>query len=702
MVRRMAAMVLVLTLLMGTASAARVRLVVMDGINLEHLQDQRLENFQRLLDEGALGLANANTAGRRTAGNAAITLGAGSRALGPGAETVFHNQDEFEGNLAGTVQQRRTGVSPNPGALVLPNIARIREANSELMHTVQIGYLAQTLAAAGRTTAALVNADDNEANRAAAAIVANGNGLISAGDVGRDDLLNPAPPWPFGVQADLSAFVDALEELDDVDLVVVDMGETSRAQEYSHLVLEEFHDHHRFQALAQVDLLLGEILDRQMEDDLLLVTSLQAQRKLGEEEGKWLVPILAHGSISKGLLTSASTRRPGVVTNIDVTATILRHFGLFQPGEIHGQPLESVPHAEPFQYLMGREKEMAGVYRLRTPLVKGYIGIIIVLVALSVAALVFKWRRRGVLKLAILAVTASPLLLLLLGIMPGTVWMVPVWIILALVLALVLRRLEPTRAMGLLGAVTALAVVVDALAGAWLQQRSILGYDAIAGARYYGIGNEFMGVLLGSTILAVSGYLPRRKVVAAVAFSLVVLMLLLPGVGANFGGTLAALTGFGLTLMGLACWTEKKHRRVAVSVLLAAGAALLLFNLVGGQSHVGRFFTAVYQDPREFWLAVQRKVDMAWRLVRWSMWSRAFAALLVAALWLLLTQRHLLARKFGQRWPLVRGTMAAALAALLLNDSGVVAAATTLLYLTFPLLYYEFCSNSSNSDSHSP
>jgi hypothetical protein len=210
-----------------------------------------------------------------------------------------------------------------------------------------------------------------------------------------------------------------------------------------------------------------------------------------------------------------------------------------------------------------------------------------------------------------------------------------------------------------------------------------------------------MGVLVGSALLAVSGLLHKRKPMAALVFAAVILLLMLPGVGANFGGTLAALTGFTVALTGSSPLTNQKHRRLAVLAGAGVITALVLLNMFGDQSHVGRFFIAVFSDPGEFWLAVQRKLAMSWRLVRWSLWSRAFAALFVAALWLLLTNRRMLARKLGPHWPGVRGAMAAALAALLLNDSGVVAAATTLLYLTLPLLYYEFSSSSLVKESHS-
>lgn len=47
--------------------------------------------------------------------------------------------------------------------------------------------------------------------------------------------------------------------------------------------------------------------------------------------------------------------------------------------------------------------------------------------------------------------------------------------------------------------------------GGPLMKRSYLGYDPIIGARYYGIGNEFMGVYIGATLLFISHFLQMKK-----------------------------------------------------------------------------------------------------------------------------------------------------------------------------------------------
>lgn len=689
-----------LLLLVGSVSAAgNLRLVIMDGINLEHLEDEDYINFHTLIEQGALGLANANTAGARTRENSVLTLASGSRALGPGAKDIYSGKEELETGLAAEVHGGCTGVTSPPEALVLPGIALIAEANDKLLHTVSVGYLAQRLTAAGKNVAALVNGDLGGKYREGAAIVADSNGVIQMGNL--ETALTVKPELPFGLQSDIRGFVDAVKEYSEADLLVMDLGDTSRTQDYLPLVLPDRREYFRHKALLQMDQFLGELLSLHKEDDLLLVVVLQGDRTLAQVEGKLLVPILAYGSGFQGLLTSATTRRQGVVASIDVTATVLDYFDLYQPGEIHGQALQSTPHSDPLDFLLQREGEMAAVYRLRPPLIKGFIAAVIVLVALSLVASYRKWRSLGLLRLSLIMTVATPLALLVLAALPPSLWLVPAWIVLTLAIALALRRMDPVKAMTLIGAVTALVVVIDALTGSWLQQRSILGYDAIAGARYYGIGNEYMGVLLGSSLLGIREVLAGNKWLALLPLGTIVLILMLPGVGANFGGALAAVVGYTIALTGLSIVKNKKHRLPAALVLTMAAVVLVVVNIGGKQSHVGRFFIDVATNPGEFWRVVERKLVMNWRLIRWSMWSKAFAALFVAAFWIFISQRRMLAKRFSPYWPQVRGALAAALAALALNDSGIVAAATTLLYMTLPLLYSWLSASSSAKVSHS-
>src|SRR5690606_40842837 len=90
---------------------------------------------------------------------------------------------------------------------------------------------------------------------------------------------------------------------------------------------------------------------------------------------------------------------------------------------------------------------------------------------------------------------AFPAALLLLSLFPPA----PLFVTWALILGLVacltllvalLSRMRGTGPAGLLGCITAALLAADISLGAPLMQRSLLGYDPVAGSRYYGIGNE--------------------------------------------------------------------------------------------------------------------------------------------------------------------------------------------------------------------
>ena len=49
--------------------------------------------------------------------------------------------------------------------------------------------------------------------------------------------------------------------------------------------------------------------------------------------------------------------------------------------------------------------------------------------------------------------------------------------------------------------ITAGLIIVDVIRGGVWIRYSFLGYDPVGGARYYGIGNEYMGILIGSAIM---------------------------------------------------------------------------------------------------------------------------------------------------------------------------------------------------------
>jgi len=247
-------------------------------------------------------------------------------------------------------------------------------------------------------------------------------------------------------------------------------------------------------------------------------------------------------------------------------------------------------------------------------------------------------------------------------------------------------------------------VVVDVLRGAPWMKSSFLGYDPIVGARFYGIGNEYMGFLAGSLLVgscaALDGARSRRPWLYAlpVLYGAVAFLIFWPGAGANVGGGITAIVSFATTAWLL--WSRARPSGAKPLVYGGLGIALAALLAAAGvwdasrgpeAAHWGRFLAAVHQEGWQTAAdAVARKVQLNVRLFRFTIWSRVLVLSLALTGWLLWWPPRGLRRLFARHRHLVtglRGAVVASVVALLVNDSGVVAAATALIPATATLLY---------------
>ena len=108
-------------------------------------------------------------------------------------------------------------------------------------------------------------------------------------------------------------------------------------------------------------------------------------------------------------------------------------------------------------------------------------------------------------------------------------------------------RKETIDSIIFLSGLMCLLLTMDIISGAGLIKMSFLGYDPIIGARYYGVGNEFMGILIGASMVFATAILDRYKVnkgLSISVFMIVTIAIGFPKFGANVGGTIAATFAF--------------------------------------------------------------------------------------------------------------------------------------------------------------
>jgi hypothetical protein len=346
---------------------------------------------------------------------------------------------------------------------------------------------------------------------------------------------------------------------------------------------------------------------------------------LGDDSAPHLRAIIVSGpGYGPGLLRAASTRQPGLVLIADLTPSVLRwrSAGLTVRPPLVGSPITATSRgslAATIRTLTGQDTA-AQVYRstlLTFFLIYGFgEGVVFGLIALILRGNEpeRRRRRRSAYRVAAVLCAAVPAgsflaslvswpvlphpALLLYGL--GVAWAA---VIAAVALAGPWRR-DPLGSPGFLGAVTVAVIGVDVITGSHLQLGTPFGLSALAAGRFYGIGNNAVGVYAlsgllcaawaGATVLRRTGDRHRAVAAAGAIMLFTVVVAGWPAFGAKVGGTIAMLPAFLVLLAALAgiAITPRRAAIVAVSgVLLIAIFAVLnfLFPAATGASDIGGF-----------------------------------------------------------------------------------------------------------------
>jgi hypothetical protein len=396
----------------------------------------------------------------------------------------------------------------------------------------------------------------------------------------------------------------------------------------------------------------------------------------GPQETPNLAPFaLVRPDTEGGLLYSPATRTQGLLTNADVAPTLLALLEVEVPTEMSGRVAELRPGEPESAELLQRRLWFVAEDGFR---VWGVVG---ALWAGALAVGIVRGGRRGASAVA-LALATLPAGALLAAAFPVT-GMLPVAALTALLaggLTALAWRLSGSfpgsfpGALALVSLATAVLVVLDAAAGGALERFSTLGYNPATGTRFYGVGNEYAAVLAGTLTLGFGVLDYRRRIPAALPAAVgavAVLVLGLPTMGADVGGSLALGLGFGATV-GLSHGDGPR----AVILWAAAGFALAAALFLAS----GLFFPDVSHGSR----AASGGGGLYEVLVRKLAMSLGY--LLNPILLLLLVAG---AAAIYAGWRRARGTplaasipgaVIAAVASGALNDSGLVAALFALIY----------------------
>ncbi len=414
----------------------------------------------------------------------------------------------------------------------------------------------------------------------------------------------------------------------------------------------------------------------------------------------WLGAAGLPGASHPGTLSSQTTNQRGLVSAVDIAPTILTELGLAPlPADMRGYPIRVKPSSDgaSLRSLMAR---LHVIGERRGTALRWLLGAWALLVGLSAPFA----RARPV------AVRAGAL---------GVLWMPAV--------SLVPAAIEPsagveylTIAVGclILGALSALllpwpraplapaivtliALTADALAGAQLLMRSLLGPDPELGARFYGIGNELKSGLAVLTLAAVAAALypvadvsdRRRRAIATMACTGIVLAVIEGSarIGAGVGGVILVSAGFAVATVVLLPGALTRKR-----LLIVLGAPVVALAVLAGldlaTAHGSGHFTGSILHARsagDLRDVIVRRYRAAWDELRnHAMPYLTALSLLGAGLGMAYRRRVLSPVSYDPVWQAAfAGGLTAGVIGALVEDSGPVLLVVATLALGCLLAY---------------
>jgi len=646
--------------------SSRVVLVIAPFLTWADITLQTTPHIFQAAQTGAIGDINARSRAKEDNGmpsivEGALTLSSGSWALvDSSAYSAFNVNENFELGKAGDAYARIMGKKAVHGGIVYLGLPRTIAANADNSFKVVPGAMGSAIEKSGGSTAAIGNSDlgyatDAERTVRPAAIAAmNEDGAVEFGAVS-ENMLKRDLSAPYGVSTDVDAISAQLAQVSSKmdpakpGLIVVDSGDLYRAHNYAENATEDA-------AKAQWDAALKSLDDvyaraqEQYPNDTVILAAQAAKDPVTDKEG--FGPIIV-SNMAPGVLESASTQRSGLVTNLDLTATILDILGVKQPVEALGSPIQSTSqfsiqllgHAENtvadrFDLLKKMNATALAVENNRITVLNIFIiftVMILVLGAIVIIRAPKHWREssikvvRRALRLlisAVLCVPVSSWLMFLVYRWPSTPLQVTsqfvaVAVALWLLTVVLVRHLGSRVPLIFLGAVTSVVIVVDQLLGAPASFTSFFGYSPIAAARFYGIGNEGAAVLFGAAIITIVMALdqwpharfaePMRKWGIPIIGFIVMFVSAAPMLGANVGVAIWATVGFALLwiLANDKKITWKYVVLIVALVVLVVGSFILVDKFGGGQeTHLARSVDSAQQGGViQLWDIVVRKVE---------------------------------------------------------------------------------------------
>ena len=568
-----------------------------------------------------------------------------------------------------------------------------------------LGSLGQALNDNKLSVAVLGNADtglkEEDFNRNIASMAMDNLGRVNAGNI--DDINTIDNKMPFAIKTDYDKLVkETAKYYQENDVVFVELGDTYRLDLYKPYLNEESYNKMEKQIHKNIDLYMKELMQIVDNNDKIYIIS-AFPKDIDYKNKRRLSPVIKLDGSGKGILSSSTTRRDGIIGNVDIAVDILNDFGLTSETMV-GRSLDKIEKDDNLEFINYEYSKIVSISTVRSNIINIFVNTVTILLIVSTILLLLKNKigidnqifviLKELLKFGLimpLAFLIAPILNLNSHI--GIYSAIIIFALIIYLLSKLIFKNDDSKQVGFIAILSIIIIIVDALFGSYLMKNSIMSYDPIVGARYYGIGNEYQGIIIGASIMGMALLLSNKKLpkIMVPIISLIILFISAsPTMGANVGSAISESVAFIIFIMLV--FDIKLDTKKIVIALIGAGVVVLVFAAIdmlsGSKSHLSLFISQILLDgPATIIETFSRKISMNLKLMKTSVWVNIITTGILSVGLIRVFYKKSFKNLMNNNKYITKAFIAitaGALVTLLVNDSGVVSSATTILYIAIP------------------
>lgn len=669
----------------------KVILVILNRTDLDDITKIENINFQ-MNRNGAIGLMNIS-------GNKAMSELKSYANIGFGARSNVSIQDidiQTKTKENEPIFKRRTSHVPFEANNLLINTLKLNNLNND--YTAVEGSLATTLIKNNKKISLIGNADDD-------LLMYRPSGLIAMDFWGRIQNAKIADTniqdssMPYGIRTNYNKVLKYTKQsYKENDLTIVELSDYYRLDNYEANLNEISYNKIHDKITGFTNGYFKKLFSILGENDRVYIVSPYPKNKDFSEKRRMTPVVVIDKNYTQGLLKSSTTRRDGIVANVDIPVDILNFFNI-KDSNMNGRVFEFEKFNNPIQFLSKELNSIVANYVMRVPVLYNYAMFQILIWILILIALKLKDgklnKNLDILFKLLMSALFFPTILLINPIIQTQNWIQTLIVICVLTIISVFIILkiksEKIKIFFWLSFLTAILILIDTILGQNMIKRSLFGYDAMIGARYYGVGNEYMGTIIGSTLIYVSCLLQNNKIKKWFAsFILLITMIIIgfPKFGANVGGTITATACFLIYILQIynLKLDAKKILGVFLGVVIVVSfMAFIDICILKSHSHLAGAITQISKDgPIAILQIINRKIAMNIKLIGVTVWSKVLIIGILIMGLLFKKPFGVLAKIFSDNEFLSKGWTAILIGSFVgfcVNDSGIVCAATSIIFV---------------------